>query len=103
VSTIEIEQELDGRWLAEVPIVPGALAYGATRTEAAARAEALALRALAERIERGEPVPKIGGLLVRAVCATRNDKRTSVVPGTEAPPSGGGLVAQVAAAKRGAG
>ena len=51
VLTIGIEQELDGRWLAEVPIVLGALAYGSTRAEAKARAEALALRALAERIE----------------------------------------------------
>ncbi len=65
VSTIEIEQELDGRWLAEVPIVPGALAYRSTRAEAAARAEALALRVLAERIEHGEPVPEISGLSVR--------------------------------------
>ena len=60
VSTIGIEQALDGRWLAEAPIVPGALAYGSTRAEAAARAEALALRALAERIEYGEPVPGMG-------------------------------------------
>lgn len=41
VSRIEIEQELDGRWVAEVPIVPGALAYGSTREEASAPAEAL--------------------------------------------------------------
>ena len=64
VLTIGIEQELDGRWLAEVPIVPGALAYGSTRAEAAA----LALRALAERIEHGETVPGIRGLFVRALC-----------------------------------
>ena len=62
VLTIEIEQELDGRWLAEVSIVPGALAYGSTRAEAAARAEALALRALAERIEHGESVPESSDL-----------------------------------------
>lgn len=64
--TVEIEQEADGRWLAEVPVVPGAMAYGATREDAAARAEALALRALAERIEHGEPVPEISGLFVQA-------------------------------------
>lgn len=64
--TIEIEQEADGRWLAEVTLVPGALAYGVTREDAAARAEALALRALAERIEHGEPVPEISGLFVEA-------------------------------------
>ena len=64
--TVEIEQEADGRWLAEIPLVPGAMAYGATREGAAARAEALALRALAERIEHGEPVPEISGLFVQA-------------------------------------
>jgi predicted RNase H-like HicB family nuclease len=52
VSKIEIEQELDGFWLAEVLIVPGGLAHGSTRAEAAAWTEALALRALAERSER---------------------------------------------------
>lgn len=52
---VEIEQEADGRWLVEVPVVPGAMAYGATREDAAARTMALALRALAERIEHGEP------------------------------------------------
>ncbi len=52
---VEIEREADGRWLAEVPVVPGAMAYGTTREDAAARATALALRALAERIDHGEP------------------------------------------------
>jgi predicted RNase H-like HicB family nuclease len=51
---VEVEQEDDGRWLAEVPAVPGALAYGASRSEAIGRAEALALRALADRLEHGE-------------------------------------------------
>ena len=51
--SVEVEQEDDGRWLAEVPAVPGALAYGATRAEAVGRAEALALRALAGRLEYG--------------------------------------------------
>lgn len=55
--TFEIEKESDGRWLAEIPEIPGAMAYGATRAEAIARAEALALRALAERIEHGEAGP----------------------------------------------
>jgi predicted RNase H-like HicB family nuclease len=66
VLTVEIEQEDDGRWLAEVPAVPGAMAYGATPEEAKARAEALALRALAERLEHGEPVPEIAGLFEAA-------------------------------------
>jgi len=57
--TLEIEREDDGRWLAEVPQLPGVLAYGATSAEAMSRAEVLALRVLAERIEHGEasPVP----------------------------------------------
>ncbi|MBF0286006.1 MAG: type II toxin-antitoxin system HicB family antitoxin [Magnetococcales bacterium] len=52
--TIECEREDDGRWLAEVPELPGVMAYGAWEEEAVARAEALALRVLAERIENGE-------------------------------------------------
>jgi len=52
--TIETEQEDDGRWVAEVPELAGVLAYGATREEAMAKAQALALRVLAERLEHGE-------------------------------------------------
>jgi len=52
--SIESEREDDGRWIAEVPQLPGCLAYGSTREEALSRAEALALRALAERLEHGE-------------------------------------------------
>jgi predicted RNase H-like HicB family nuclease len=55
--TLESEQETDGRWLAEVLEIPGALAYGATRDAAMAKAEALALRVIAERQEAGEPMP----------------------------------------------
>jgi predicted RNase H-like HicB family nuclease len=55
--TLECEREDDGRWLAEVLELPGAMAYGHTRDEAMARAEALALRALAERLEHGESQP----------------------------------------------
>lgn len=51
---IECEQEEDGRWLAEVGELPGVLAYGATAEEAMSRAEVLALRVLAERLEHGE-------------------------------------------------
>ena len=54
---IEIDQEADGRWIAEVPALPGVLAYGETPADARAKAEALALRVLAERIEHGEPLP----------------------------------------------
>jgi len=45
---VAVEQEEDGRWIAEVEAVPGALAYGATRDEAVARGEALVLRVLAD-------------------------------------------------------
>jgi predicted RNase H-like HicB family nuclease len=54
---IETELEEDGRWIAEVPQLPGVLAYGATAEEAATKAEALALRVLAERLEQGESKP----------------------------------------------
>jgi predicted RNase H-like HicB family nuclease len=57
--TVEIEQETDGRWIAEIPQIPGAMAYGSSREEAVARVEALALRVLAERIEQGESSPEI--------------------------------------------
>jgi predicted RNase H-like HicB family nuclease len=56
---IEIEQEKDGRWIAEIPELPGVMVYGQTREEAVARVEALALRVLAERIENGETSPAI--------------------------------------------
>ena len=59
---IEIEQEEDGRWIAEVPGIPGALAYGRTREEAIARVKALSLRVLAERMENGEAVPEMNDL-----------------------------------------
>jgi predicted RNase H-like HicB family nuclease len=51
---IESEQEKDGRWIAEVPALPGVLAYGKTKADANARAQALALRAIADRLENGE-------------------------------------------------
>jgi predicted RNase H-like HicB family nuclease len=52
--TIVHEREDDGRWLAEVPELPGVLAYGASAQEAMAKAESLALRVIAERLEQGE-------------------------------------------------
>jgi predicted RNase H-like HicB family nuclease len=58
--SVEVEQEVDGRWLAEVPELPGVLAYGPTRPEAIARAQALALRVIADRLDHGEPVPELG-------------------------------------------
>jgi predicted RNase H-like HicB family nuclease len=52
--TIEVEQESDGRWIAEVPELPGVLVYGDSRSRATQLARALALRVLADRIEAGE-------------------------------------------------
>jgi predicted RNase H-like HicB family nuclease len=52
--TVEYEQEDDGRWLAEVLELPGVLAYAQTADEAIAKAQALALRVLADRLEQGE-------------------------------------------------
>jgi predicted RNase H-like HicB family nuclease len=54
---IECEREEDGRWLAEVPLLPGVLAYGASADEAMRKVEVLALRVLAERLEHGESQP----------------------------------------------
>jgi predicted RNase H-like HicB family nuclease len=63
---VELEQEADGRWIAEVAELPGVIAYGRTREDALARAEALALRVLADRLENGEDVPELGGLFAAA-------------------------------------
>jgi predicted RNase H-like HicB family nuclease len=55
---IETEQEVDGRWIAEVPELPGVLSYGQSREEAVRKAQALSLHVLAERLERGEALPQ---------------------------------------------
>jgi predicted RNase H-like HicB family nuclease len=55
--TIECEEEVDSRWIAEVPQLPGVLCYGQTAEEAMAKAEILALRAMAERLEHNEAHP----------------------------------------------
>ena len=51
---VELEQEEDGRWIAEIPGLPGVMAYGQTRGDALRAVEALALRVLADRLEHGE-------------------------------------------------
>jgi predicted RNase H-like HicB family nuclease len=56
---VEVEREVDGRWIAEVPGLPGAMAYGQSREEAVRRAQALSLRVLAERLENGESLPQV--------------------------------------------
>ncbi len=61
---VETEREDDGRWIAEVPELPGVLAYGPTRERAVAYAEALALRVIAERLENEEDVPDMANLFL---------------------------------------
>jgi predicted RNase H-like HicB family nuclease len=56
---VEIEQEEDGRWIAEVVDLPGVLAYGSTSKEAQAKVQALALRVVADRLEHGEAGPDL--------------------------------------------
>ena len=56
---IEIERETDGRWIAEVPDLPGVMTYGASREEAIAKVEALAFRVLADRLDHGEKIPEV--------------------------------------------
>jgi len=60
--TVEVEQEDDGRWIAEVPDLPGVLAYGQSRQEAIERVQVLSLRVLADRLNHGEPVPQMSGV-----------------------------------------
>lgn len=56
---VETEQETDGRRIAEIPQIPGVMAYGANRNEAISRVEALALRVPADRLELGEMPPEL--------------------------------------------
>jgi predicted RNase H-like HicB family nuclease len=55
--TVEFEREADGRWVAEIPDLPGVMVYGKTRSEALGAVQALALHTLADRIEHGEADP----------------------------------------------
>ena len=59
---IEVDREDDGRWIAEIPELPGAMAYGSTRDVAISKAKALALRVLADRLEHGEEIPELTGV-----------------------------------------
>ena len=56
---IQIEREEDGRWIAEIPDLPGVVVYGDSQNEAISKAEALALRVLADRLENGEEIPEL--------------------------------------------
>ena len=56
---IEVEREEDGRWIAEVPELPGVMAYAKTQAQALAKVEALALRVIADRLDHGESIPEL--------------------------------------------
>ena len=55
--SVQLERETDDRWIAEVAELPGVLVYGDSTVKAQAKAQALALRVLADRLEHGEAVP----------------------------------------------
>ncbi len=57
--TIEVDREEDGRWLTEIPELPGVMAYGQSQEEALAKVKALALRVMADRLEHGETIPDL--------------------------------------------
>ncbi len=64
---IEVQREDDQRWIAEVLDLPGVMAYGETRDQAVAKAESLALRVIADRIDHGESIPELDDLFVVSV------------------------------------
>ena len=60
---VELDREKDGRWIAEIPDIPGAMAYGVTKAEALRRAYAVALRTLADTVEQGRTPQVVSSLL----------------------------------------
>ena len=64
--SVELEQEEDGRWIAEIPELPGVLAYGESPADARAKAQALALRFVADRLENGEAGPDLLSISFKA-------------------------------------
>lgn len=65
--SIETERETDGRWIAEIPEVPGALAYGATEHEAIVKSYAIALRSVADNVERSQQEPPTSISVTRVI------------------------------------
>lgn len=63
---IEIEPEQDGRWIAEVPDLPGVMVYGQSREEAVSKVEVLALRVIADSLDHGEAIPELNKLFAVA-------------------------------------
>lgn len=64
--SVETEQETDGRWIAEIVELSGAMAYGDTRDEAVSKVQALALRVVADRLEHGEAGPSLLSIAFQA-------------------------------------
>ncbi len=65
---IELEQEDDGRWIAEIDDLNGVLVYGETREDAITKVKTLALRVIADRLENGESLPQqVESLVFQAV------------------------------------
>ena len=60
--SIQLARETDGRWVAEVPELPGVVVYGATTEDAVAKVKALALRVVADRLDHGEAGPDLDGV-----------------------------------------
>jgi predicted RNase H-like HicB family nuclease len=60
--TIEFDREVDGRWIAEIPKLPGVMAYGKTRQEALRALYAVALRTLADSVEQGSMISKVSSM-----------------------------------------
>lgn len=63
---VQLEEESDGRWIAEIAELPGVMCYGASREDALARVEVLALRVLADRKEHGKTIPELNELFSTA-------------------------------------
>lgn len=66
ILQVELERESDGRWIAEVPDLPGVMVYGNDQNEALAKVKALALRVIADRLEHGEATPDLADVTFRA-------------------------------------
>jgi predicted RNase H-like HicB family nuclease len=60
--SVILDREDDGRWVAEIPELPGVLVYGQTQDDAITKVKALGLRVLADRLEHGEVVPEMAEL-----------------------------------------
>ena len=79
---VETERETDGRWIAEVPDLPGVLAYGQTRGEAISKVEALAPKVMADRHEHAESISELKEMSAVPVSRSRTEPRRKNVTRT---------------------